>query len=103
MSWIPDLMASDTAAYTVLVRDVARDLLEKAAAGRADTYLSRLQEIAPFQDDRDKLLRLNGLLHQALGYIQGKTDAINTMWADFGEELAGECPPNPHAGGALDG
>ena len=103
MNWIPDLMASDVTAYTALVRDVARDLLEKAAAGRADTYLSRLQEIAPFQDDRDKLLRLNGLLHQALGYIQGKTDAINTMWADFGEELAGECPPNPHAGGAPNG
>ena len=39
----------------------------------------------------------------AAGYIQGKTDAINTMWADFGEELAGECPPNPHAGGAPNG
>ena len=103
MNWIPVLMDSDAAAYTALVRDVAHDLLEKAAAGRADTYLSRLQEIAPFKDDRDKLLRLNGLLHQALGYIQGKTDAINKMWADFGDGLAGEYPPNPHAGGAPDG
>lgn len=90
MDMMLDTTVNSTPEYKHLVREMTIDMLEHQAGKRSDYYIDALRKIKPFQNDLDKLLRFNGLIHQAIGYIQGSNDAINKFWEEFGEELKQE-------------
>lgn len=87
MALMADMDVSNMPEYKVLVQEMATDMLKHQANNRSDYYIDSLRKFKPYKNDLDKLLRFNGLVHQAIGYIQGSNDATNKMLTDFNEDL----------------